>query len=88
MLAAKDASNDDAFSRCDLLDAQGHFRALDDIERIVLVEALSRYRGNASQISQYLQIGRTRLYRRLAYHGLDPNLYRRGVRSTASPPRS
>jgi transcriptional regulator of acetoin/glycerol metabolism len=78
MLALKEVRIEDGITGNVLFDEDGHVRPLDDIERTVLIVALRKYRGNASDISRALQIGRTTLYRRLAYHGLVLDRYRHG----------
>jgi transcriptional regulator of acetoin/glycerol metabolism len=60
-----------------LFDEDGHVRSLGDIQRRVLIVALERYEGDASAVSQALQMSRSTLYRRFVQYGLDPARFRR-----------
>jgi transcriptional regulator of acetoin/glycerol metabolism len=43
---------------------------LEDVERLLIQKALSRYGGNVSQAAKALGLSRSALYRRIASHGL------------------
>jgi transcriptional regulator of acetoin/glycerol metabolism len=43
---------------------------LEEVERVLIQKALSRYDGNVSQAAKALGLSRSALYRRLASHGL------------------
>jgi transcriptional regulator of acetoin/glycerol metabolism len=43
---------------------------LDEMERLLIQKALTRYEGNVSQAAKALGLSRSALYRRLAAHGL------------------
>jgi DNA-binding NtrC family response regulator len=43
---------------------------LEDVEKMLIQKALSRYDGNVSRAAQALGLSRSALYRRLASHGL------------------
>ena len=43
---------------------------LEEVERVLIQKALSRYDGNVSHAAKALGISRSALYRRLAAHGL------------------
>jgi DNA-binding NtrC family response regulator len=54
--------------------ADGHIRALDDIERDMIRLAISHYQGRMSEVARRLGIGRSTLYRKLGELGIDqPN---------------
>ncbi len=44
--------------------------SLEDVERVLITKALSRYQGNVSLAAQALGLSRSALYRRLQRHGL------------------
>ena len=54
-----------------VLDADGHVRALAEVEADLIRFALSRYRGRMSEVARRLGIGRSTLYRKVAELGLD-----------------
>jgi transcriptional regulator of acetoin/glycerol metabolism len=43
---------------------------LEEVERVLIQKALSRYDGNVSQAAKALGLSRSALYRRLTSHGL------------------
>ncbi|MGQ4273512.1 sigma-54-dependent transcriptional regulator [Terrihabitans sp. B22-R8] len=51
--------------RLRLTGADGHVRSLEEIERDVIANALSRYNGQMTEVARRLQIGRSTLYRKL-----------------------
>jgi DNA-binding NtrC family response regulator len=53
-----------------LTGADGHVRALDEIERDVIRYAISHYRGQMSEVARRLKFGRSTLYRKLEGLGL------------------
>jgi two-component system response regulator HydG len=44
---------------------------LDELEKIAIQQAISRYQGNLTRAAQALGLGRTTLYRKMARHGLE-----------------
>jgi DNA-binding NtrC family response regulator len=54
-----------------LLDGNGDVRPLEDLENEILRFAITRYRGQMSQVARKLRIGRSTLYRKLKDLGLD-----------------
>lgn len=54
-----------------LVDENGHARSLDDIEADAIAHALSRYKGQMSEVARRLGIGRSTLYRKVREHALD-----------------
>jgi DNA-binding NtrC family response regulator len=55
----------------DLLGAHGDVRPLEEIENEVIRFAITRYRGQMSEVARRLRIGRSTLYRKLKDLGLD-----------------
>ncbi len=56
-----------------LLDGDGEVRALEEIEADVIRFAIAHYRGQMSEVARRLRIGRSTLYRKLEFLGLDQN---------------
>ena len=54
-----------------LYTADGHLRALDEIEADVIRLAIAHYRGRMSEVARRLGIGRSTLYRKLGDLGID-----------------
>ncbi len=54
-----------------LTDARGEVRPLDEIEKEVIRFAIAYYREQMSEVARRLGIGRSTLYRKLEYLGLD-----------------
>lgn len=54
-----------------LYTADGHLRALDDIESDIIRLAIGHYRGRMSEVARRLGIGRSTLYRKLGGLGID-----------------
>lgn len=54
-----------------LLDAAGEVRPMEDIEADAIRFAITRYRGQMSEVARKLRIGRSTLYRKLCHLGLD-----------------
>ncbi len=52
--------------------ADGHLRPIWDIEADAIRAALKLYRGNVSEASRRLGLGRSTLYRKMREHGIDP----------------
>ncbi len=55
----------------ELLDAQGHLRTLEDIERDLIQFAIEVYAGHMSEVARRLGIGRSTLYRKVREHELE-----------------
>jgi DNA-binding NtrC family response regulator len=53
-----------------LLDSHGEVRPIEDLEAEVIRYAITRYRGQMSEVARRLRIGRSTLYRRLESLGL------------------
>ena len=60
-----------AKSRVALTSANGHFRALADIEAEILRAALQHYNWHISEAARQLDVGRSTLYRRIEALGLN-----------------
>lgn len=54
-----------------LFEANGHLRALSDIEADVIRLAIGHYRGRMTEVARRLGIGRSTLYRKLGDLGID-----------------
>ncbi len=54
-----------------ILDAGGHLRTLEDIERDLIQHAIEVYAGHMSEIARRLGIGRSTLYRKVREQGLE-----------------
>jgi len=54
-----------------LYTADGHLRALDEIEADIIRLAIGHYRGRMSEVARRLGIGRSTLYRKLGGLGID-----------------
>ncbi len=54
-----------------ILDARGHLRTLEDIERDLIQLAIEIYAGHMSEVARRLGIGRSTLYRKVREQGLE-----------------
>jgi DNA-binding NtrC family response regulator len=54
-----------------MLDEEGEVRALEEIEADAIRFAIAHYRGQMSEVARRLRIGRSTLYRKLEFLGLD-----------------
>ncbi len=54
-----------------ILDARGHLRKLEDIERDLIQLAIEIYAGHMSEVARRLGIGRSTLYRKVRESGLE-----------------
>jgi DNA-binding NtrC family response regulator len=54
-----------------ILDARGHLRKLEDIERDLIQLAIEIYAGHMSEVARRLGIGRSTLYRKVRDSGLE-----------------
>lgn len=61
-----------------ILDARGHLRTLEDIERDLIQHAIEVYAGHMSEIARRLGIGRSTLYRKVREQGLEGSLREAG----------
>lgn len=68
-------------TRIAALDAQGHVRRLQDLERDIIQLALETYHGQMSEAARRLGIGRSTLYRKLREYDLDVWLDERSLAS-------
>ena len=57
-----------------ILDARGHLRTLEEIERDLIQLAIEVYAGHMSEVARRLGIGRSTLYRKVREQGLEPLL--------------
>jgi DNA-binding NtrC family response regulator len=57
-----------------ILDARGHLRTLEEIERDLIQLAIEIYAGHMSEVARRLGIGRSTLYRKVREQGLDEHL--------------
>jgi DNA-binding NtrC family response regulator len=62
-----------------ILDARGHLRTLEEIERDLIQLAIEIYAGHMSEVARRLGIGRSTLYRKVREQGLDDVLKGQGV---------
>ena len=56
-----------------LLDNEGEVRPLEEIEADAIRFAIAHYRGQMSEVARRLRIGRSTLYRKLEFLGVDEN---------------
>ncbi|MBI1199568.1 MAG: response regulator [Phenylobacterium sp.] len=68
---AQAASAPAADSPVRILDARGHLRTLEEIERDLIQLAIEVYAGHMSEVARRLGIGRSTLYRKVREQGLD-----------------
>jgi len=61
-----------------ILDARGHLRTLEEIERDLIQLAIEIYAGHMSEVARRLGIGRSTLYRKVREQGLDEILKGQG----------
>ena len=57
-----------------VLDARGHLRTLEEIERDLIQLAIEIYAGHMSEVARRLGIGRSTLYRKVREQGLEGSL--------------
>ena len=51
--------------------ASGDIRPLDEVEADMIRLALGRYRGHMTEVAKRLGIGRSTLYRKMQFYGLE-----------------
>ncbi|HRD78182.1 MAG TPA: sigma-54 dependent transcriptional regulator [Hyphomicrobiaceae bacterium] len=56
------------------VDDEGEIRSLEAIEADMIRLALGRYRGHMTEVAKRLNIGRSTLYRKMQYYGLEPRV--------------
>jgi DNA-binding NtrC family response regulator len=61
-----------------IIDARGHLRTLEEIERDLIQHAIEVYSGHMSEIARRLGIGRSTLYRKVREQGLEGQLKEAG----------
>jgi DNA-binding NtrC family response regulator len=54
-----------------ILDARGHLRTLEEVERDMIQLAIEVYAGHMSEVARRLGIGRSTLYRKVRENGLE-----------------
>lgn len=73
--AAALAEEDDAL-RVDILDAGGHLRSLEAIERDLIAFAIETYSGRMAEVARRLGVGRSTLYRKVREYDLAVDDFR------------
>ncbi|MGY6628848.1 MAG: sigma-54-dependent transcriptional regulator [Oceanicaulis sp.] len=73
--AAALADEDDAL-RVDILDAGGHLRSLEAIERDLIAFAIETYSGRMAEVARRLGVGRSTLYRKVREYDLEVDNFR------------
>lgn len=73
--AAALADEDDAL-RVDILDAGGHLRSLEAIERDLIAFAIETYSGRMAEVARRLGVGRSTLYRKVREYDLTVDDFR------------
>lgn len=58
------------------LNAEGHVRSFEEIERELIIQALKRYHGRMTEVARRLGIGRSTLYRKMRDFSLDEAAFR------------
>jgi len=66
---------DDAL-RVDILDAGGHLRSLEAIERDLIAFAIETYSGRMAEVARRLGVGRSTLYRKVREYDLEVDNFR------------
>lgn len=61
------------------MNAEGHIRPFEEVERELIVQALKRYHGRMTEVARRLGIGRSTLYRKMREFGLDEAAFRLGA---------
>lgn len=51
--------------------------AMDDVEKIAIVQALDACRGNMSLVAKTLKLGRATLYRKVKAYAIDPHTFKK-----------
>jgi DNA-binding NtrC family response regulator len=69
--ATPDASAPAGDAPVRILDARGHLRTLEEIERDLIQLAIGIYAGHMSEVARRLGIGRSTLYRKVREQGLE-----------------
>ena len=54
-----------------VVNASGDIRPLDEVEADMIRLALGRYRGHMTEVAKRLGIGRSTLYRKMQFYGLE-----------------
>jgi len=67
-----------------ILDARGHLRKLEEIERDLIALAIEIYAGHMSEVARRLGIGRSTLYRKVREQGLEDVVKGAGGEDTAA----
>jgi DNA-binding NtrC family response regulator len=73
--AAALGDEDDAL-RVDILDAGGHLRSLEAIERDLIAFAIETYSGRMAEVARRLGVGRSTLYRKVREYDLEVDNFR------------
>jgi DNA-binding NtrC family response regulator len=61
-----------------IFDAEGHLRALEQVERDLIGLAIDHYAGHMSEVARRLGIGRSTLYRKLREYGFEERVAAEG----------
>jgi DNA-binding NtrC family response regulator len=67
-----------------LLDSAGQIRPLQEMETELIRFAITHYRGQMSEVARRLRIGRSTLYRKLEYLGLEDSEAKKEAESVAA----
>jgi len=67
-----------------ILDARGHLRTLEEIERDLIQLAIEVYAGHMSEVARRLGIGRSTLYRKVREQGLEQLILKGGAEDEAA----
>ncbi|MGX6648846.1 sigma-54-dependent transcriptional regulator [Maricaulaceae bacterium MS644] len=70
-----DTSEEDDFP-VEILDAGGHLRSLESIERDLIAFAIETYSGRMAEVARRLGVGRSTLYRKVREYELDVDNFR------------
>jgi len=65
------SSEEQAAPGVSVLDASGHLRSLEDVERDLIQFAIETYAGRMAEVARRLGIGRSTLYRKVREHDLE-----------------
>ncbi|WP_019960948.1 sigma-54-dependent transcriptional regulator [Woodsholea maritima] len=73
--ALEDEAGDD-LAKVDIVDAGGHLRPLESIERDLIQFAIETYSGRMAEVARRLGVGRSTLYRKVREYELDVDNFR------------
>ena len=76
MFDAAALDDEDDALRVDILDAGGHLRSLEAIERDLIAFAIETYSGRMAEVARRLGVGRSTLYRKVREYDLEVDNFR------------